>query len=98
MKTFSERLKVRMQKDRPMTTISLRLPQDVIDEMKEMAPLLGYSGYQPMIRSYIGQGLRKDEELFDRPEMKKLDSTLRKHGLGDEAIAEVIALTLQKSA
>ncbi len=38
MKTVSERLKKRLKKDRQMTTISIRMPEDVIDELKEIAP------------------------------------------------------------
>jgi hypothetical protein len=60
VKTMPERMKLRMRKDRPMTAISIRIPEDVVDELKEVAPLLGFSGYQPLIRAYIGQGLRKD--------------------------------------
>jgi len=37
--------------------ISMRIPEDVIDDLKEIAPSLGFSGYQPLIRAYIGQGL-----------------------------------------
>jgi len=54
MKTMRERLEVRMRKDRPMTSISIRIPEDLIEEMKEFAPLLGFSAYQSPIRSYIG--------------------------------------------
>jgi hypothetical protein len=32
----------------------------VIEDLKAIAPTLGVSGYQPLIRAYIGQGLRKD--------------------------------------
>jgi hypothetical protein len=38
-----------------MTTISLRMPEDVIDDLKQIAPALGFTGYQPLMRSYIGQ-------------------------------------------
>ncbi len=31
MKTMRERLKVRLRRDRPMTTISLRMPEDAIE-------------------------------------------------------------------
>ena len=65
MKTMAERLKLRMRVDRPMTTISIRLPEDVIDDLKEIAPMLGFSGYQPLIRSYVGQGLRTDLERLN---------------------------------
>lgn len=53
-------LKRRVQKDRPMTTISLRIPENVIEDLKRVAPQVGFSGYQPLIRAYIGQGLRQD--------------------------------------
>jgi predicted DNA binding CopG/RHH family protein len=57
-----EQLKKRLVKDRPMKTISMRLPEDVIEDLKRVAPLRGVSGYQPLIRAYIGQGLRADLE------------------------------------
>jgi len=98
MKNMRERLDVRMRKNRPMTTISIRIPEDLIEEMKEFAPVLGFSGYQALLRSYIGEGLRRDEALFAQPEIKVLGETLRKHGIPDAVISEVIAETLQKSA
>ncbi len=48
MKTASERLKKRLKRDRQMTTISIRMPEDVIEGLKEIAPTLGFSGYQPL--------------------------------------------------
>jgi hypothetical protein len=39
-----------------MTTISMRFPVDVLDDLKRVAPLLGFSGYQPLIRAYVDQG------------------------------------------
>ena len=98
MKSLHEKLKKRHRVDRPMTTISIRIPEDLIDDLKEMAPLLGFSGYQPLIRSYIGQGMRKDEALLDEPEVRALRETLKRHGLGEAAISEVVAQTLQKRA
>ena len=68
----SNNLKKRLQKNRPMDIISLRIPKDVIDDLKRIAPLLGFSGYQPLIRAYIGQGLRVDlERLEGSPELSK---------------------------
>ena len=55
-----EALKKRLAKDRPMTAITLRMPEDVVDDLKRIAPMLGFSGYQPLIRAYVGQELRKD--------------------------------------
>ena len=45
-----------------MITISMRIPKDVIDDLKRVAPLRGFSGYQPLMRAYVGQGLRADLE------------------------------------
>jgi len=60
-----EALKKRLEKNRPMTTITIRIPEDVIEDLKRVAPLLGFSGYQPLIRAYIGQGLRADLERLE---------------------------------
>jgi len=91
MKSMRERLKTRLRKDRPMTTISIRMPEDVIDDLKEIAPALGLSGYQPLIRAYIGQGLRKDLERLDNSHMQALTESLRKQGVADELISAAIA-------
>jgi hypothetical protein len=54
----------RMRKDQPMTTISIRIPEDVIDDLKEIAPSLGFSGYEPLIRAYLGGGLRRMKPVW----------------------------------
>lgn len=67
-------LKQRLRKDRPMTTVTLRMPQDVVRNLKRLAPRLGFSGYQPLIRAYIGQGLRADlARLEQTPELTTFD-------------------------
>jgi hypothetical protein len=98
MKSMRERLKTRLRKDRPMTTISIRMPEDVIDDLKEIAPALGFSGYQPLIRSYIGQGLRKDLERLNGSQVQALTESLRKHGIADELISAAIADARLKTA
>jgi hypothetical protein len=98
MKTTSERILERMTKDRPMTTISIRMPESVIDDMKEIAPTLGFSGYQPLMRAYIGEGLRKDLERLDNSHAQALTESLRKHGIEDQVIAEVLAETHLRTA
>ncbi len=60
-------LKKRLRKDRPKTVISLKLPDDVIADLQRIAPLLGFSNYQALIRAYIGKGLRADLERESRP-------------------------------
>jgi predicted DNA binding CopG/RHH family protein len=54
----TEQNQKRLRTDRPMTTIGIRMPEDLIEDLKQVATGLGFSGYQPLIRAYIGQGLR----------------------------------------
>ncbi len=44
-------IKSRLSKDRPMTSITLRIPVDVVDSMKTIAPKRGFSGYQPLLKA-----------------------------------------------
>jgi hypothetical protein len=85
------KLRKRLRVDRPMTIISLRMPEDVIDDLKRVAPLLGFSGYQPLIRAYIGQGLRADlERIEKRPDVSALLKSLRKHGVAEKIISSAV--------
>jgi len=62
----AESLEKRLRKDRPMTTLSLRLPEDVLDDLERVAARNGFSGHLPLIRAYIGQGLRRDLEALQQ--------------------------------
>jgi len=85
-------LKKRLRKDRPMITISVRMPEDVIDDLKAVAPRLGFSGYQPLLRAYVGQGLRKDlERLGGDVELAEFIDSLARHGVDEAVIAEAMA-------
>ena len=82
----------RLQKDRPMTMVSIRIPDDVIEDLKRVAPLLGFSGYQALIKAYIGQGLRADlERLESGIEISALLESLRKKGVKEEIISSAMA-------
>jgi hypothetical protein len=86
------KLKERLRQDRPMTMISLRIPEDVLEDLKRIAPQLGFSGYQLLIRAYIGQGLRADlMRLESDSEMDHLIRSLRRHGVEDNVIELAIA-------
>jgi hypothetical protein len=98
MKTNEERMKQRLRRDRPMTTISIRIPEDVIEDLKQVAPKFGFAGYQPLIRAYIGQGLRKDLARLARPELAGLEETLRRHGVQDKVIAAVLTDAAHRTA
>ncbi|HEX3572490.1 MAG TPA: hypothetical protein VHU44_16845 [Acidobacteriaceae bacterium] len=98
MKPTTERIKRRLKQDRQMTTISIRMPEDVIEDLKEIAPALGFSGYQPLIRAYIGQGLRKHQADMEHSELLTLTESLRKHGVADSVISAAVADAKRKTA
>ena len=83
-----------MDRDRPMTSVTLRMPQDVIEDLKRIAPLLGFSGYQPLIRAYIGQGLRKDLERLDNDTVTELVTSLKRRGVSKKIIEEALSEVL----
>lgn len=85
---LSDRLKKRLKNDRPMTSITLRIPVDVVDSMKEIAPHKGFSGYQTLLKSYISEGLRKDEERYSGMSTGRLIEALKKHGVSEAVIEE----------
>jgi hypothetical protein len=86
-----DQLKKRLNKNRPMVSVTLRMPEDVVDDLKEVAPILGFSGYQPLIRTYIGQGLRKDLEKLDADTMTHLITSLKRLGVSQNVIKEALA-------
>lgn len=61
-----DQLKRQLQKGRKNKMVSIRMPEDVIEELKRVAQLLGFSGYQSLMRAYIGQGLRADLERLEQ--------------------------------
>ena len=86
-----DKLKKRLEKDRTMISVTLRMPEDVVEDLKRIAPLLGFSGYQPLIRAYIGQGLRKDLERLDSDTISGLVAGLKKRGVSAAVIEEALA-------
>ncbi|MEQ9355075.1 hypothetical protein [Coleofasciculus chthonoplastes] len=93
MKT--EALKKRLDKNRPMTSITIRIPEDVVEDLKRVAPLLGFSGYQPLIRAYIGQGLRADLERLEGDTVSALIASLKRRGVSDDVIHEALSEVAQ---
>ena len=86
----SEGLKKRLNRNRPMTSITIRMPEDVIEDLKRIAPLLGFSGYQPLARTYIGQGLRADLERLEGDTVSALIDSLKRHGVSDKILREAL--------
>lgn len=86
-----EALKKRLDKNRPMTSVTIRIPEDVVEDLKRIAPLLGFSGYQPLIRAYIGQGLRSDLERFESETVTALIASLKRRGVSEEVIDQALS-------
>jgi hypothetical protein len=89
-----EQLKERLKQDRPMTSVTLRMPEDVVEDLKRLAPHLGFSGYQPLIRAYIGQCLRKDLERLDNDTVTDLVTSLKRRGVSKELIDDALSEVL----
>jgi hypothetical protein len=79
------------QRNRPMSSVTIRIPEDVIEDLKRIAPLLGFSGYQPLIRAYIGQGLRVDLERFENDTLTAVVASLKRRGVSDTVINEALS-------
>jgi hypothetical protein len=84
-----ELIKRRLTRDREMTTITLRIPLDVVDSMKNIAPQKGFTGYQALLKTYISDGLRKDEAEYVFSKHARVMEALRKRGVDEKLIAEV---------
>lgn len=86
------KLKTRLDKNRPMTSITVRFPVDVIEDLKRIAPMLGFSGYQALLKAYVGEGLRKDLERLEPPDdVAGFAKLLEKKGVKRELLDETLA-------
>jgi hypothetical protein len=81
-----EQIKTRLAKERPMTSITLRIPVDVVESLKEIAPQKGFSGYQALLKAYIGEGLRRDEAQYAFGLTARLIEALKKRGVSKKVI------------
>lgn len=77
-------LKKRLSADRETTSITLRIPVDMVDSLKAIAPHKGYAGYQTLLKAYISEGLRRDEAMFANDGVEKLARALKKRGVSAE--------------
>ncbi len=80
-----------MKTERKKMMVSLRMPQDVVENLKRIAPLKGMSGYQALIKYYVGMGLRRDlETLWLQEVPERIQGILAKHGLTGDAQDELL--------
>lgn len=73
-----------------MSTISIRVPEDVIEDLKQLAPVLGFCGYQPQLRASVGQGLRRDLANLEQYQLQLMVDSLRRRGVDDRVISEAV--------
>lgn len=85
---LTDKLKTRLSKTRPMTSITVRIPVDVVESMKTIAPLRGFTGYQTLLKAYLSEGLRRDEQQFSSASHRRLIDALKRHGVPEDVIAQ----------
>ncbi|MFT3818172.1 MAG: hypothetical protein QM750_11165 [Rubrivivax sp.] len=71
-----------------MTSITLRIPVDVVEAMKAIAPQRGFTGYQTLLKAYLSEGLRRDEAQSAAAAQGRLVEALRRHGVPSEVIEQ----------
>ena len=84
----SEKLKARLSKDRPMISVTIRMPVDAVESMKAIAPHKGLSGYQSLLKSYVSEGLRKDEATYVFGAEARLIEALKRRGVPADVLED----------
>lgn len=80
-----------LTKNRPSTVITMRIPEDVLEDLKKMAPIKGMAGYQSLIKFYVGQGLRQDLADIKRKNFsERTKVVLQKYNVDPKAINEIL--------
>ena len=87
---ISDKLKQRLVKNRPSTSITIRMPADVVESLKAIAPQKGFSGYQALLKFYISEGLRKDEATYLFGTTALLAKALERRGVKRDVIEAAI--------
>lgn len=86
--TMPTKIKERLKNNQMLTPITIRMPENVIDSLKQIAPLRGFSGYQALLKFYVGQGLREDEAKYIFSPEQQLLSALKKRGVDEEILRQ----------
>ena len=55
------------------------------------APMRGFTAYQTLLKSYISEGLRRDEVQFDQHTARKLAEALKRRGVAEKVLQEAMA-------
>ena len=84
-------------KERPSKMVSIRIPLDTLEQLKEVA-VSRELGYQSLLKLYIGEGLRRDiTEMKKHTILNETENLLRKH-LDDDKKVTTILRKLKKVA
>lgn len=86
-----ERLQRGLKSGTAMTPISIRVPDHMLDTLKEIATAKDFSGYQGLIRLYISNGMRADLKELDNVKIDALVKSLEKDGVAAEIIEKALA-------
>lgn len=73
------------------STRLVRIRVDVVESLKGIAPTRGFSGYQALLKSYISEGLRRDEAEFDQYTARKLAEALKRRGVAKDVLRAALS-------
>lgn len=71
-----------------MTSITLRIPADVVESLKIIAPHKRFFNYQALLKASISEGLRHGETVHLFGPAARLAETLKKQGGSAKPIEE----------
>ena len=69
--------------------VSRRAPENMVGDLKPIAPMGGFGGYQPLMRHYVGEGLRHGLERLGKA--SGLIDGLKHRGVDEQVIADAVA-------
>jgi hypothetical protein len=77
--------------DRPTTSITIEIPVDLLEHLKERAAL-EETGYQDIINCYLQEGMISDTAIIKRKRYAEhIKGVLEKHGVPPEAITDIFS-------
>ena len=96
MKNLTDRVRDRLHAGKRETTqISIKMYVDVIEDLKLIAEHKGFSGYQPLMKFYVQQSMRKDlEEVLDKVFQERLVDALREAGVNEATLQHAVEKVL----
>jgi len=87
---ISNEVKKRLKVNRTMTSVTLRMHEDVVDDLKRISKNMGFTGYQPLMRAFIGKCLREELEKLENDPLQKFVRALKRQGIKDSYIKKAM--------